>query len=260
MTESRSLPEGHVVSEVGLHQALAGDDVVGRATVVEEMCVPRTDALRTSVVLTWADIVAGAVAGRAMEPRIPLTLDLEVQVARPARPGQVVAAEATLVRAGRTIVVTECWFRDADDGTPLAYALASFVPAPDPTAVFPDGFPITDLSTGRLAVPLAERVGCRVVEPGTVEMPRRPDGLNAVGAIQGGLAAVALEEAVTSTTGSPRHLSSLVVRYLRPVMQGPAIAVSAGAGEVHTVRLTDAAVGKLCLVATARLASLSEIL
>ncbi len=152
-------------------------------------------------------------------------------------------------------MVTECWFRDAADDSPIAYALASFVPAPDPTAVFPDGFPITDLSRGRLPLPLADRVGCRTVEPGTVEMPRRADGLNAVGAIQGGLAAVALEEAVTSLAPAPAHLSSLVVRYLRPVMQGPAVAVAVSAGEVHTVRLTDAATGKLCLVATARLAS-----
>ena len=68
-------------------------------------------------------------------------------------------------------------------------------------------------------------------------MPRRPDGLNAVGAIQGGLAAVALEEAVTSLAPTPATSSSLVVRYLRPVMQGPAVAVAVAAGEVHTVRL-----------------------
>ena len=113
MTETGALPDGHVVGELGLHQGRDGDAVVGRATVVSEMCVPGSGALRTSVVLTWADILAGAVAGRAMEPRIPLTLDLEVQVGRAAHAGTVIVAEAALVRAGRTIVVTECWFRDA---------------------------------------------------------------------------------------------------------------------------------------------------
>ena len=84
-------------------------------------------------------------------------------------------------------------------------------------------------------------------------MPRRPNGLNAIGAIQGGLAAVAMEEAVTSLAAPPRTLSSLVVRYLRPVMQGPARAAASEAGGVHTVRLTDEATGKVCLIGTARL-------
>ncbi len=206
------------------------------------------------MVLTWADVLTGAVAGLAMEPRIPLTLDLEVQLVRPAAAGTTVTAEATLVRAGRSIVVTECAFHDEADGDPVALAVAAFVPAPDPTHVFPDGFPFPDLASRRLTTPLADRIGCRVVAPGTAEMPRRPDGLNAVGAIQGGLAAVALEEAACSAMDATTPLASLTVRYLRPVMHGPAVAVAtvAPSGDVCTVRLRDDATGKVCLFATAR--------
>ncbi|MCK9927475.1 hypothetical protein MXD62_09875, partial [Frankia sp. Mgl5] len=60
----------------------------------------------------------------------------------------------------------------------------------------------------RLPVPLAERVGSVVVAPGTVEVPRRADGLNAGGAIQGGLVAFAAEEAATSSTQGPTALTS----------------------------------------------------
>ena len=132
------------------------------------------------------------------------------------------------MRAGRSVVVTECWFRDDADGEPLAYALATFVPSPDPTRVFPDGFPLAGsvpVAGSPLRSPTGSGVG--VVEPGIVEMPRRPDGLNAVGAIQGGVASVAIEEAVTSlTVPAEAAATHSCVRYLRPVMQGPALAVA----------------------------------
>jgi acyl-coenzyme A thioesterase PaaI-like protein len=93
-----------------------------------------------------------------------------------------------------------------------------------------------------------------VLEPGIVEMPRRLDALNAVGAIQGGAVATALEEAAASLSPEPAHLESLTVRYLRPVMTGPARAVATAVGDLRTVRLTDTATGKLCALATARVA------
>ncbi|HEY8524659.1 MAG TPA: hotdog fold domain-containing protein [Acidimicrobiales bacterium] len=241
----------HVIGELGLAVAADGDRVLGRAEVVPELCVPGTDALRTSVILTWADVLAGTVTGNAMVPRIPLTLDIEVRVARPAGPGTVVTADAAPVRAGRSVVVSECWFRDEAGGEPLALAVATFVPAPDPTHVFPDGFPVPEGPGRPLAVPLAERLDCRVVEPGVAEMPRRRDALNAVGAIQGGLVAVALEEAAASLWPTPTPLESLTVRYLRPVTQGPARATATAAADVATVRLSDVGTGKLCLFATA---------
>jgi acyl-coenzyme A thioesterase PaaI-like protein len=242
----------HVIVELGLEVATDGEVVLGRAPVVENLCVPGTDELRTSVVLTWADVLAGAVSGRAMEPRIPLTLDLEVQLVRPARPGEVVTAEARSVRAGRTVAISEAWFRDEASGEPVAVAVATFVPAPDPTHVFPDGFPMPDMAQRPLTTPLGDRLGCTVVAPGRVEMPRRDDALNAVGAMQGGLASLAIEDAVGSLQERPGALRSLTVRYLRPVMHGPALADAVQAGDAFTARLTDAGTGTLCLLATAR--------
>jgi acyl-coenzyme A thioesterase PaaI-like protein len=247
----------HVVAELGLRLDHGGERFAGQGEVYAEACVPGTDVLRTSVLATWADVLTGAVAGHGVAPHIPLTLDLEVQVVAPIRLGTTVTVDASPIRVGRTIVVTSAQFSDAATGRLLATAFASFVPSPDPAAVFADGFPKV-VFEGRLSVPLAERIGSRVVGPGTVEVPHRPDGLNAVGAIQGGLLAFAVEEAAASLTGAPVLAESLVLRYLRPFMVGPARAVAAGDGPgVSVVDVSDAGAGKLGLVATIRTRSLA---
>src|SRR4051812_6212062 len=103
-----------VVSEIGLAGAWEGDVVRGRGEVVPETCIPGTDVLRTSVVVTWADVVSGSVAGRSITPRIPLTLELEVHVATPARLGDRMVIEASSLKVGRTVAVTEARVRDED--------------------------------------------------------------------------------------------------------------------------------------------------
>ena len=244
------------VPQVAFSTHVDGEVVRSEGTVVAEACVPGTRALRTSVVSLWADVVAGAAGGLAISPRIPLTLDLEVLVRRPFAPGSTVLGEGRVVRAGRSVVVTEATFCEPDDPEPLAVAVATFVPSPDASHVFDGGFPVPVFpDDARLTEPLAERLGCRVLAPGVVEMPRRPDALNAVGAIQGGAVAVALEEAAASLTPSPSHLESFTVRYLRPVMTGPARAEATAVGPLRTVRLVDTSTGKLCAMATARMAS-----
>src|SRR6478609_7859954 len=92
-----------VVSEIGLAGVWEGDVVRGRGEVVPEICIPGTPILRTSVVATWADVVTGAVAGRSITPRIPLTLDLEVQIHQPARLGDRLVIEASALKVGRTV-------------------------------------------------------------------------------------------------------------------------------------------------------------
>lgn len=241
----------HVISELGLELDEDRALTRGRGQVFPEACVPGTDVLRTSVLATWADIVTGAVAGRAVEPRIPLTLDLEVQVAAPVRVGMAVDVQAEAVKVGRRVVVTTASFRDAATGEQLATAFASFMPSADPAAVFPDGFPRA-IAVGRLAVPLAERVGRVSVAAGVIDVPHRPDALNGVGAIQGGVLAFAAEEAAASLSAVPVLAEALVIRYLRPFVVGPARAVATGSDAACVVHVTDAGTAKLGLTATVR--------
>jgi acyl-coenzyme A thioesterase PaaI-like protein len=239
--------------ELGLRTVIDGDTVRGSAEIVPEICVPGTDTVRTSVLATWADVVAGMVAGYAVNPRIPLTLDLEVQLQGPARAGTRIVVVANAIKVGRTVVVCEAQFNDEQTGKPIALSLASFMASPDPSHVFEGGFPVIAPTDQRLTMPLAERIGSRVLEPGTAEVPWREDGLNASGAIQGGLVAFAAEAAAMSLVDYPTVVHALNLRYLRPFTTGPATAVATGDGVMSLVRLTDSGTGKPGAVATVRL-------
>ncbi|MGY2010234.1 hypothetical protein ACW9HJ_19105 [Nocardia gipuzkoensis] len=61
-----------------------GEELHGRAEITPEMHVPGTTVLRTSVLATWADTVSGLLASLVMGPRVPVTLELDVGLYRPA--------------------------------------------------------------------------------------------------------------------------------------------------------------------------------
>lgn len=225
--------------------------VTATAPVLDTACQPGTDVLRTSVLATWADVVTGTVASHAILPRIPVTVDLETQVVRPARAGRAIAVVSKPVKVGRTIVVSDARFLDAATGDLLAYSLATFMASPNPEHTM-GRFPKTMPAAEPLAVPLAERVQRRIVEPGVVEMPRVPDGLNATGAIQGGLVGVSAEEAATSLTDEPGILGMLNLRYFRGITTGPARATATRNGRLFTIEIVDAGSGKVGAIATAR--------
>ena len=242
------------IVEMGLVTEVAGDRLRGDAHVVPEILMPGTGAVRTSVLATWADVLAGLLSTLTIAPSIPLTLDLEVQVHRPATSGRDILGEATMVKAGRSVVVCEVRFHERGDAVPFAVSHASFMASPNPDHLQPEaGFERAMQDRRRLAVPLAERAGARVVAPGRAEVPKRPDGLNAAGAIQGGLVALAAEEAAASCVDRPAWLSSLGLRYLRPFTVGPALAEAEAFDDLCIVRVSDAGTGKLGALATARL-------
>jgi acyl-coenzyme A thioesterase PaaI-like protein len=225
--------------------------------VFPEICLPGTGSpqsggLRAGVLGTWADLVTGTVAAETMDPRIALTLDLEVQVLGSARVGSRVLVEASPVKVGRSVTVCTAWFHDEASDAPIAVAYASFMASPDLAHQWDDGFSRMSLD-GRLTVPLAERLQLRSPAPGVVELPHLPDGLNASGAIQGGLLAVAVEEAARSLAGPDSQVGMLNLRYLRPFSVGPACATARRDGPLVVVELEDVGAGKLGAVATVRL-------
>jgi len=241
-----------ILAELGLSMELEGLPLRGHADVLPELCLPGTDTLRTGVLGTWADLVTGTVAAETMDPRIALTLDLEVQVLGHASSGSRVRVEAAPVKIGRSVTVCTARFHDESSGAPLAIAFASFMASPDIAHRWAGGFSRMSLD-GRLTVPLAERLQLRSPNPGIVELPHLPDGLNASGAIQGGLVAVAVEEAALSVGGPDARVGMLNLRYLRPFSVGPARAAATRQGPLVVVDLEDAGSGKLGAVATVRL-------
>lgn len=226
---------GHILMELGFSVSRAGDEVHGEARVVPEMWAPGTSSLRTSILATWVDHVAGLVAITVLAPRVPVTLELDVHVYGQAPADGSIHAVARLLKAGRTVVVCGVDVTDGD-GEPVAIGTASFMVAPDPRAELPDSlsFDRTADPDLRLRQPFAERAGCRRRQPGVAVLPRSDDGLNAAGTINGGLIALAVEEAALSLAPGAT-LSSMALRYLRPVRTGPAVAtadVRAGLGRV----------------------------
>jgi acyl-coenzyme A thioesterase PaaI-like protein len=244
---------GHILSELGFAVTRRGDEVHGTAQVVPEMWAPGTTSLRTSILATWVDHVAGLAAIRVLAPRVPVTLELDVHVHGQAPASGQVHAVARLVKPGRSVVVGGVDIVDGD-GTPVAIGNASFMVAPDPSVELPRdlSLDVPAEALGRLRRPFAERAGCRRRGPGIAELPRAADGLNAAGTINGGLIALLVEEAALSVSPGVT-LTSMALRYLRPVRIGPAVAMADVRAGLGRVEVRDAGAGdRPAVVATTR--------
>ncbi|MVZ99814.1 PaaI family thioesterase [Actinomadura sp. LD22] len=214
------------------------------------MHVPGASRLRTSVLATWADTLVGLLAARVIAPRVPVTLELDVHLYRPAPATGDLLGIARTVKAGRSTFVADVGF--TVDGEPLAIANGLFMTAPDPRLRMPSALSIDmPASDERLTVPLAERAGCERREAGTAVLPRSEDGLNASGTINGGLIALAAEEAVLSLAPGDT-LRSLSLLYLQAARVGPVVATASLRGGIARAELRDSGNGgRLTGVATA---------
>jgi acyl-coenzyme A thioesterase PaaI-like protein len=227
----------HIVHELGFDLGRVGEEIHGSASIVAEMYAPGSATVRASIFATWTDIAAGYLALDAFAPRVPTTLELDVHLHQQTGPFAEVKAVARLIKSGRSVMVAMVDFTD-ENGRNVAFGTASFMPVPDATLRIPpehEAFRAERRPPGRLRRPFAERAGCVRQCPGVAVLPRSEDGLNSSKTVNGGLIALAVEEAVLSATPEA-VVSSLAMRYLRPVRIGPAIAtaeVSDGLGRVE---------------------------
>jgi acyl-coenzyme A thioesterase PaaI-like protein len=243
----------HLLQELGFAVRQDGDVLHGTASVTPYMHVPGTDCLRASILATWADMLCGLLSMRAFDGRVSVTLELDVQLYRPAPGSGTVTATGRVVKAGRSVFVGEVEFADAR-GETFGFSAASFMAAPDTTLAAPrlPRFDLPSLDV-RLSMPLADRAGCKRQAPGVAVLPRSEDGLNAARTMHGGLIALAAEESVLSLAAGGT-LSSLTVRYLQPVRVGPAVATSTVADRLGRVALRDGGNDdRLAATATARI-------
>ena len=241
----------HVLRELGFATNRAGDGLEGTAVVAPPLLVPGVPRLRTSVLFTWADTMGGLLAVRSFAPRVPVTLELDVHLRRPAPGDGTVRGVASVVKAGRSVFVFEAEFSSEEDEG-FAVAAGSFMASPDPGVSMPTRIPPAQPPSDTLRVPLAERVGCVRRGPGESVLPRLEDGLNSSNTVNGGLIALAAEEAVLSLAPGTT-LSSLALRYLQPVRVGPAVATAEVSDGFGRVRIRDAGSGdRLAVLATTR--------
>jgi len=176
----------HILNELGFAIKRVGNELHSTASITPEMHVPGTDHLRTSIFAAWADHLAGLLAIDSIAPRVPVTLELDVHLYRPAPGSGTVRGVGRTVKTGRSVFVAGIDFF-SDHGEPIAIAAGSFMAAPDPSARLPaklsiDGF----VSEGRLAVPFADRAGCERRDPGVAALFRSEDGLNSSNSVNGG--------------------------------------------------------------------------
>ena len=154
----------HILRELGFVTRRAGEGLEGTATVTLPLLVPGLAHLRTSILATWADTMGGLLAIRAFAPRVPVTLELDVDLLRPAPGAGAVRGAASVAKAGRSVFVFEAEFTD-DDGL-FAVAAGSFMASPDPGVRMPSRLPPPAPAAGLLKVPLARTGRVRAARPG----------------------------------------------------------------------------------------------
>lgn len=244
-------------SELGLRVEVEDDTLVGHGRVVPELCVPEAGTLRPSVLLSWADTLAGSLATERTLPRVCMTVDLDVRVATDVEIGAEVRGIGRVLKVGQALTFTETTFFGDGRDEPVAFVLGTFVASPRPQDVT-DSF-VTRVTTGSQArmqsrapsVPVAEILGARDVHRGVVEADRHPRILNWVGTVQGGAVALLAEEAALSLDG--RVPSELQVRYLRTVRVGPMRAGARALGAFTEIAVTDVGnADRLAAIAVAR--------
>ncbi|MFA1545926.1 PaaI family thioesterase [Actinomadura chokoriensis] len=253
MTISSEPPaQKYLLDELGFATRRDGEDLCGSASITPVMHVPGTTRLRTSILAAWADTLTGLLATQVTTPRVPVTLELDVQLYRPAPAEGTVEGIARVVKVGRSVFVSSVEFTSSGAG-PLAIANASFMMAPDPGLKLPPSFDVElPAREDRMVLPFAERAGCERRGPGVAVLPRSEDGLNVSGTVNGGLIALAAEEAALSLAPGDT-LCSLGLRYVQPARVGPVVATARQQDGLGQVELRDAGNGdRLSCIATAR--------
>ena len=242
----------HIFRDLGWNVQAVGDEVHGEAEVIAPLLAPGAGQLRIAVLVAWADQLMGLGAAQLVSPRVPVTLELDVQLLGPAPSAGFVRGRARLLKSGRSVTFAACDFFDAHDRR-FATAGGSFMLAGDPNVRLPAKLSLDQpREPARLLEPLAARAGCSLRARGVAALERRADGLNSSNTIHGGLLGLVAEDSVRSLYDG-ECLCSLALRYVRPCRVGPAVAVATRHGELATVEIADeGSEGRLAVVASAR--------
>lgn len=240
--------------------------------IVPEACGP-DGTLRAGVLATLVDMAGGEAAVNAARPNWVATSDLVLHVTRPVAAG-VVCSVSSVLRTTRSTIVLEVAL--SVEGEPIGLATMTFAVLKARTEVQRMGTGTDESRTdfglpgSALRLPITEALGARTLEPaaGVVELDLTPYVENSLGALQGGVVAMALElgaEALGGELlGGGVRVLDLSINYLSLLKVGPArtrARVLRGAENEALVRveLHDAgADDRLCTVATALLTRVAD--
>ena len=207
------------IGDLGYSQRLLGDTMVGEIAITDELRIPGTELVRSSVLATLADVVTGVLATNLTVPRFALTLDLTV-LGLAVTHGERLMMTGRILKTGSTIIATEARFTEPRSERPVAYSYVTFMRAPKATDVMGPVANSRPFGPTNMRAPFADQLGARVIGPGVVELDRQPYVMQPTGTIQGGAVALLGELAAESLLGAP--VVDLDVRYLSTVRVGPA--------------------------------------
>lgn len=225
-------PERHVLRDLRFVTERDASGSVSRLEITPFLLAP-SGAAHAGVLATLVDLAGGEAALRAAQPGWVATSDLVLHEMRPVSRG-VVSARPNLLRRTRSTVVVEVTLAAA--GRPVGLGTMSFAVLPAredleaQSAVNGQLEPRTDFARpgSGLSLPLSEALAARTVDlsKGVVEIPVTPWVGNSLGALQGGMAAMAVELGAlalgTDRLGPQAAVVDLAINYLRLLRVGPA--------------------------------------
>ncbi len=240
--QADSAGEPHVVRRLGLVAREHGDGLLGELAIRPDLKAPGTSLPLLGPVGSFCDTIGGVLAAIGAYPTPIATADLTIVIDPRVAP-TVLRTQPSIVRAGRSTVITEMVLDDAPTGHRSAYCTMSSTvlstarpQVVDPRMVtkffhndhvaraahFYDEVGIVDEGDGRVVLELAPFLG------------------NSMGMLHGGVTVMLAEAAALSAArvllGSDRPLAALEaqVRYINGARSGPVLAsgevVAAGAG------------------------------
>lgn len=217
-------PSGHVLRR--LHISLIPDDadtgvLYSSMPLVPELFVD--GRFRLSAIATQVDMASGVMSVGITQPDWTATFDMATHRVGEAEPGSVADGVTRLVRAGKNTIVSETTV--SSGGHVIAYVETTYSRLPHregtPAAVGVDQPRHFGQGEEPLDAPLAEMIGFRRGAPGVVEFDLIPLIRNSTGSIQGGVSAMAAEEAALHLAGPGSALDFLHLYYLAADRAGP---------------------------------------
>ena len=202
----------------------------------------RDGRLRAGVLLWLADWEAcrEAVAGDGTV--LVATRELRLRVLQPVEVDEttVIIARATPLRRSSRNSVIEVRIHREGDGTPLAYAVGSYVarrwdgpPDANPQITMTDAAVLAQRPP--IEEPLDRLLGAVPVpgRPGAVRIPADPELQNPQGGLSGPVVGLAAEAAVEAAAGRGSPLHDLAVAFLATGLTGPFVAHAEPLGARH---------------------------
>jgi uncharacterized protein (TIGR00369 family) len=222
-------PAHHLLRDLALDVEHRDDGTSAAWLTVVPEVLDDTGHVRAGVLATVVDMIGGGLSAQAAAPNWMATADLTLHLVRGTAAGTV-EATAQVLRAGRTTIVLEVDLRDARGLVGVGTMTFAVLPRRDdnPVVSFGSTTPRTSLvlAGSGFRAPVLDEVGVDVIDPaaGVVDVPVTAYSRNSLGALQGGVVALAIdvaaERALRAACGSPVTVTDLQLTYLALVRGG----------------------------------------